>query len=450
MLHHGSPFRTVLLFSAALGLAAACKRSNGGLAMGAGGSAGGAGRTGQGGASAGRSGASGGNTTGLGGAGTAGQSGVWTAVQDTGPCVLETADPARLTTLPFSWSICGLGCKESPARVLATDDTVFEGIATARVEGNDVLVRLGTMRTSSYKMIALRRLSDGALLAAVRAPGETTTSCGMMGFAPSAPRVFAFAKGDAIVVGFYRPGGAVWSPPISSVVLPQSSVLENDLGWGMGLNDGSLRTMFPPGGGTLTTIDQSRYPAYSAVGWGNLVVSNPAPDGGDEVIRAWEPDHPSRTIVAQADTSIPRLALSNTAVVWVGAHGPGRADGAYTAAELYWTPWPGGQDTAPIRGGTTLPAIAGFASMQTWGDYAALLGTLPGATTRTMFVVRLSDERLWTIAAPTGSIYVNVLALTVNEILFAANDNSGDPSLAWQIQRLARYELARLDDLAAR
>jgi hypothetical protein len=44
---------------------------------------------------------------------------------------------------------------------------------------------------------------------------------------------------------------------------------------------------------------------------------------------------------------------------------------------------------------------------------------------------------------------VQLLALTPAEILFGEIDDSGDPSLAWQLQRITRYDLTHLDDLAA-
>jgi hypothetical protein len=208
--------------------------------------------------------------------------------------------------------------------------------------------------------------------------------------------------------------------------------------------------MFPPETGTLTTIDQGTYPAYSAVGRGTLVISNPALQGNpDAVIRAWEPDRPSRTIVAQADTAIASVALSETMMVWAGVHGPERLDGAYTSAELYWTPFPAGKVTVPILGGTALPAISGLLQLQTWGDHAAVIGT-DSALNRVIFVVRLSDGRLWTLRPRAGVLHHRLLAVSSKEILVGESD-LGNPSIGgWQILRLARYELALLDELAVR
>jgi len=137
----------------------------------------------------------------------------------------------------------------------------------------------------------------------------------------------------------------------------------------------------------------------------------------DEVIRAWEPSLGSRTIVAQPDTGIPSIALSDTSLVWVGTHGPDHTDGGYTAAELYWAPFPAGMATASIGGSTSLPAISGLMSMQTWGDFAAVLGTDP-LMKLDLFVVRLSDGHLWTIHPRPGTTYMRLLAVTTTEILF--------------------------------
>jgi hypothetical protein len=235
-------------------------------------------------------------------------------------------------------------------------------------------------------------------------------------------------------------------PGLSTI---QTSVVENDIGWGLGLYDGSLRVMMPASSTPLAIVDRGSYPAYSAVGWGSLVISNPVLSGSpDEVIRAWDPQRASRTIVAQADTGIPAVALSGTTMAWVGVHGPGRRDGTYTAAELYFTPFPVGQDSVPIMGGTPIPAVNGLLELQTWNDYAAALGVLAGGTNFVLFVVRLSDGHMWTINQRPGAVFMRVLALSPTEIVVGENDNS-DPALASQVQHLTRYQLTRLDDLAA-
>jgi hypothetical protein len=251
-------------------------------------------------------------------------------------------------------------------------------------------------------------------------------------------------------VGFLNADGSfTWTPKLENVP-HQTSIFENDLGWGMGFDDGTLVTMFPPGSGALVTIDDGAiYPAHSAVARKSLVISNPAmPGNEDSVLRAWEPTRPSRTIVAQPDTDVPSVALSDTSMVWTGTHGPERTSGGYTAAELYWAAWPAGRDSVPILGGTGLPAIAGLLSLQTWGDYAAMTGTTADSK-RVMFVVRLSDGKLWTIVARPGSFYSIVLAVSPTEIVFGEIDDANNPVLGQQIQRFVRYDLAHLDDLSA-
>jgi len=207
--------------------------------------------------------------------------------------------------------------------------------------------------------------------------------------------------------------------------------------------------MFPPDSGALVVVDQGSYQSDSAVARASLVISNPALAGSpDAVIRAWEPGRPSRTIVAQADTDVPVVALSDSLMAWVGTHGPQRRDGAYTAAEMYWTPSPAGKDSVPVMGGVSLPTIGGVSSLQTWGDYAVAMGA-DANKKRVLFVTRVSDGHLWTIRARLGAFYQKVLAVTPTTILFGEIDDSGDPALGQQIQRLVRYDLTRLDDLAA-
>jgi hypothetical protein len=459
--------RPSVLLLAALAFAA-CKRGAPGVAAGTGGNGGRAGGPGgsAGAAAAGAVGTGGsGDVTGIGGAASAG----WNVVPEAAPCVLEAAVPAQVDVLPLVWSACGTGCRTSPSKVLPTDQTVYNGIATARVVDGDVHVRFGTSKAvpavsnaSDYKLIATRRLSDGALLGAVRAPGPTSASCAMMGFAASAPSVLPFAKPGptgldgisstaTIVGGLIRAGKLAWSTPAADLPSPQTSVFENDLGWGMALNDGTLRVAIPPESGLRIIDEGAVYPAHSAVGWGSLVVSNPALAGNqDEVIRAWEPNRSSRTIVAMPDTDIPSVALSATTMVWTGVHGPRRWDGTYTAAELYWTPFPAGKDTVPLLGGTPLPsATHGLMELQTWGDYAATWGVPEGADFAVLIVVRMSDQRVWTIRKRPGARLKRLLAVTPAEILVGENDDTGDPALEWHMQHLTRYELAHLDALAA-
>jgi len=409
--------------------------------------------------SSGASGATGGPATGTGGIGSAGTGGasgsVWTKAPTDDSCGLEIADPTSLALLPFAWSACGPGCLVTSALMLPTDVAVQDGPATASVEGSEVLLHLDS-QAPGYTLVATRRLSDGGLLGAVRQTANLG-ACVTMAWAASAPRVFGFGAeaadaggGVDIWVGFLNADGSfTWSSKLANVPV-QTSIFENDLGWGMGFNDGTLATMFPPGRGALTIIDQGAiYPAHSAVARKSLVISNPAIAGNqDSVIRAWEPSRPSRTIVAQPNTDVPSVALSDTSMVWTGTHGPLRNSGGYTAAELYWASWPAGQDSPPIMGGTSLPVIAGLLSLQTWGDYAAVTGT-NAASKRVLFVVRLSDGKLWTIAPRSGSLYGSVLAVSPTEILFGEIDDSNNPVLGQQIQRFVRYDLTHLDDLSA-
>jgi hypothetical protein len=339
---------------------------------------------------------------------------------------------------------------------------VYNQMASAGIYGDEVHVRVSTAWGGHYYMNAVRRLSDGAVLAAVRAPGATTseTICSPLGFAPSAPHVLGFQRADApgsgaggpgtTVVAFLKSSGLAWAPPVVNLSTVQTSVFENDLGWGLALYDASLRFMSPPDRGPLSIIDQAQYPAYSAVGRGSLVISNPVvPAGTDEILRVWEPIKASRTVVAQADTAVRSVALSDAMVAWVGVHGPERRDGTYTAAEMYWSSPPAGKDTVSIMGGVALAGTHGFKEIQTWGDYAVTTGYPDGAQHASLFVVRFSDRRAWVVPARAGADIVRLLAISPTEIVTGENADTGDPALSWQMQYLTRYDLTRLDDLAA-
>jgi hypothetical protein len=436
-----------------------CKRRDMAGGPGAAGASGGAGQAGSGTVAGGR----GGGNVPVGGraGGGSGTNGAWAPAPGSSPCVLEVADVAKVAVVPYVWSACGSGCSTTGSKVLDTDDSVPSRLASARVESGEVHVRVSTMWGGHYYMNAVRRLSDGALVAAVRAPGPTaaSTSCGWLGFAPSAPHVLGFqnspdgsaASSGTVVAAFLQAGSLVWGGPVAGVSVLQDSVFENNLGWGAQFDDGTLRVMFPPTSAQMTTIDQgTSYPAHSAVGWGSLIISNPALSGSlDTIIRAWEPDRPSRTIVAQPDTNIPSVALSDAKLVWVGVHGPGRLNGTYTAAEVYWTPFPAGAETVPVMGGTALPGVHGFLELQTWGDYAATTGEPDEAGHSSLFVVRLSDGHVWSVPPRSGASYVRVLTVTPQEILVGEIDDSGAPGLRQEMQYLTRYEIDRLDDIAA-
>jgi hypothetical protein len=99
-------------------------------------------------------------------------------------------------------------------------------------------------------------------------------------------------------------------------------------------------------------------------------------------------------------------------------------------------------------GGAQLPAVNGLLELQTWHDYAATIGVLAGGTRYAILVVRISDGRLWTIKPRPGANVVRLLAVSYTDVVVGENDDvPGVP--AYQMQRLTRYQLSRLDDLAS-
>ena len=134
---------------AALAMPAACKRQGAAAATGTAGRGGAAGSS-----AAGQGGAAGGSLAGVGGTSvTAGSGGAtggpWTSVPGVAPCALEVADPPQIDIVPFVWTDCGPGCTTTAAKVLATDEYVFNRLASARNYPDGVHVRLATMRGSS-------------------------------------------------------------------------------------------------------------------------------------------------------------------------------------------------------------------------------------------------------------------------------------------------------------
>jgi hypothetical protein len=410
--------------------------------------AGGAAVAGQGGNSG--AGGSGGTVASMGGTGgvIVQPPGTWTEMTTDGPCTLEVADVSKLTLLPFTWTSCGTGCQVTPAKLLPDDVYVDASTVSARVVAGDVLIYLTSVVNTAPRrqILATRKLSDGSVLGAIRnLPPTNATLCFPPGYGMSAPHVFAIGRGGDNIFGYLEPSGQFTFLHVNQMLV--AGLFENDLGWGVAYGDGTVRTAFPEDATMLTTIDQGQYQADSAVARQQLVIENIAPTGGDAVIRAWEPTVPVRTLVAQQNTDIPTVALSDTKLVWVGSHGPTRHDGLYTDAIMYWSDWPAGKTSLTITQGPTLQTMGAAEWLQTWGDYAAVFSSDASGSKAVIFVVRLSDQHLWTINPRPGMRYGKVAVVTPTEIVLTEVDD-GNIKLGPYIQRLLRFDLSHLDDLS--
>ena len=439
----------------------ACRRASppGSVAStggGAGGSAGAGGAAGARGAGATGAGPGGGGSGGAGSIGTGGEaaagwlqdSRVWTPVpggDDCGLLVADVSQPGGPT--PQSWSACGTGCTQASALTLPGDAAVLGSASAAAVIGGDVYLRL-TSGGSQYNLMAVTRLSDGGLLAAVQ-QRQNFASCTPLASA-RAPLLLPFIDtGQVVIAGQVRPGDktVIWSPLQSGVPLV-TRVFSNDPGWGMQFDDGTIRVLMPPTDTTLRTIDQGSLPTYQGAGLLDRMVWSSAEPGIDaEVVKAYTPAGGVQ-ILASQDTDDNTVALSDTAVAWIGTTGPQRHDGSYQTAQLFWAPWPNPLGPVSIQPGPLLPATNNLLSLATSGDFAATIGCTNTIDSCQLLVVQLSTGKLQQIHHRPGSVFLDVMAVSTSDILLSEVDNPGAPELTQQIQRLVRLDLGHLADLA--
>lgn len=366
------------------------------------------------------------------------EAGAWSVVPNAERCGIEQADVKRLRRPSFAWKACGAGCWVSDVPLAADDRGAYAGSATARFVDGDVVLKLET-GGPGQRTTLVRRLSDGAILAGVRQTRELE-SCSQLAWAPSAPGVIAFRAADgAAWVSSAR--GALERPLVfrSFSLERQTSVFENDLGWGMAFADGTIGVDHS-GGTELTTVDRAELPTHCAAGRRDLVVWT---RGGEKsTIVGYSPERGARTLVSQ-DGSFPSVALSDTAMVWIRTDGPRSDSGTYESATLHWSSWPGAGNSE-ARGGVPLLARHGLTSLQTEGDYAVTLGAV-GEAAPALFVVAMGSGKIHRLPSRPGSTYMKVLSISRKEILVGEIDRPSSPALAQQIQRLVRLSLETLE-----
>jgi hypothetical protein len=201
----------------------------------------------------------------------------------------------------------------------------------------------------------------------------------------------------------------------------------------------------PPTDAQLQTIDRGVLATGQGGGVLDRIVWSSALSGVDaEVIKGYTPAAGAMQLVAQ-DTDDHIVALSDTAVVWIGTTGPKRHEGTYETAQIFWAPWPDPLGPLSTRAGPTLPATNELTALKTWGDFAATIGCRGTLDTCELLVVRLSTGKVWRIPRRPGAVFLDVMAVSASEVLV---DEIDYPSGYTQgIQRLVRLDVTRLDAL---
>jgi len=451
------PVGRVVFLSLVVG-AGACHGSppgtqgTGGSKGGSGGGAGRGGRTGAGGlAGATGTAGAGGQASGTGGAGDGAwinDPGVWTAVPGGEPCGIAVADVTKPgAPTPRTWSSCGDGCLVASALTLPSDNEgAGRTTSAAATVGSEIFVRMETGNPTPYRLVVITRLSDGTPIAAVKQT-LSFSSCGIMASQHAAfafPFILPSTSNVLVGLASHTDGAVTWSP-VQTLPALNVQVMSNDLGWAIQLDDGSVRALMPPTGAMTRILDQGFVPTAQGGAVLDRMVWSSAYLGVDpEVIVGYTPAAGVQQLVSQ-ETDDHIVALSDTAVVWIGTTGPYRHDGLYETAQLFWALWPEPAGPLSINAGPVLPATTDLGSLKTWGDFAATIGCRQALDTCELQVVKLSTGKLWRIPRRPGAVFLDVMAVSPTELLLDEMDYPGGyPQL---VPRLVRLDLTRLDAL---
>jgi len=428
------------LVSVIVGGTGACRRNKPPVtAAGMGGAQAGSGGTSAGGGQAGSSGAAGAG-------GGVMDTGAWKAVPGGEPCGLAVADVSKLGVPARTWSSCGDGCSIASALTLPSDAAAATRNASAAgTVGGEIYLRM-TTGSPEYVLVVVTRLSDGKAIAAVKQTASFSSCAPVASQHAALAFPFILPSGAGLLVGLARAsdGAVTWSPIQSNLPI-NIQVMSNDLGWAIQLSDGTVRVLMPPTDAQLRTIDRG----VLATGQGGAVLDrmvwSTAVSGVDaEVIKGYTPAAGVLQLAAQ-DTDDHIVALSDTAVAWIGTTGPRRHEGSYETAQLFWAPWPDPLGPLSTRTGPLLPATNELSSLKTWGDFAATIGCRNALDTCELLVVKLSTGKLWRIPRRPGAVFLDVMAISPGELLV---DEIDYPSgHVQEVQRLVRLDLTRLDAL---
>jgi len=301
-----------------------------------------------------------------------------------------------------------------------------------------------------YTLALVTRLSDGGTIAAVKQT-MNFSACGLVASQRAVLALPFMLPGQTALVGLVNPAAKAVSWSLTQPDLPLvTQVFANDLGWGMQFHDGSIRVLMPPKYPALTTIDQGVAPTgQGAARLDRMIWSSAEPRTDPEVVKGFTPADGVKALAAQA-TNDHTVALSDSSLVWIGTSGAQRHEGNYETAQLFWAAWPAPLGAAAAQAGPSLPAAYGLSSLATAGDYAATIGCAQGGAavdSCELLVVRLSTGKLWRIPRRSGGAFIDVMAVTSDEIVLSEIDFPN--GYAQVIQRFVRLSIAHLDEMAS-
>lgn len=377
----------------------------------------------------------------------------WRPVPGGDRCGLFEADPSSLTALAWSWSACGEGCRVSQASPWGT----FAATRSSAAGSADGLVLIEAPTTTSVRA-AVMRLTDNRAIAAIdqRAGfGE----CGLTAGTTTAGWLAYLGPGSGF--GTLRIGrvateatAVTWSPEWVEQPAASLGAFATSLAYGQAMDDGTIR-VFDASLKAFTVLSTPTTKVFSIAALGDFVAwsaLDASSSTGNNVIRASTPSRGTETYVTDPAADLQRVALSDGVLSWIGVHGPDRASGRYTAAEMYWSKLPSQPSEVAVVAGPALPATRGLLDLRSGGDYAATLGCndITDRSACELLVVQRSTKRLWRIRPREKKEYAKIVAVTATEVLVGEVDWPVVPAARGQIGTLLRLDVAKLDVLAAR
>lgn len=391
---------------------------------------------------------------------------VWRELPALEPCEVYEADLSEYDFPKREWSSCGVGCEVASAQYPIDLDTrqVTSRPALAGTSiGGEVYLRLNVGAPGRGTIHEIVRLPENETIAAIKLRNAGSVRCGMTGYGYDAALLFPLGVStgngqsetwDARTAWVdQRTATLIWDKQWLAVSSLPRGVIPWEEGWGMVLEDGTLRVVESPEATKMTILASGVSGSFHSAARGDLIVAAYRNGVGQRVIGGYSRAKGWRELIANKDIAIRHVTMSDDYIVWVGLHGPPPAVGSVSGAEFYWSPIANTPEEIIVTKGPSIHAQDGLDQIKAGGDYAATMGCRLGEhdTLCELFVVRLSTKQLWVLPRrPGGNAYMQLLAVSQDEIVYGENDRPLlGPAYNQLVQRLVRLKTAELDAIQA-
>ena len=377
-------------------------------------------------------------------------SALWSRTPGGDPCDVWVAEGAKGRFPRRRWVECSDGCWVAPAVALDSDVGASRMTTSTAYRDGELYLRI-VSGSPRYRMATVTRVSDGEIIAAVQQRNRFDT-CSIVGNALGSPFLFPFANaGVGMLIGHVdRVSGHIdWSRqwvPWRGVI---TSTFSNDSYWGMAFMDGVVRVASSFEATDLVEVDRGVLPITRSRGIHDQVFwAMPQAPSGHDVIKMYAPAVGTSLVAERKEAHLLTVSASESALVWIGTHGPRVFDGTFESAELYRSPRVGADSKFVINEGPKLPGANGLLQLENTDNYAATLSCRDAdALSCRVIVVHLPSQRTWTIPNRPGSLFLDVLGLSDHELLLAENDWPSAARYLQETQRLVRLALDKLDNI---